>query len=221
VGASGKFSYRAYVVNGLNAAGFSSDGLRGGRQKGSRAKASDPAFVGRLDASPVPGALVGGSFYVGGSAQDQFAFGGRQLDVSTAIGEVHSQVQMRGVDFRGLYARAVLDDVAELNAARNLTGGSAIAEAMHGGYLQIGYNVLSQIRDQTALTPFYRFEKFNTQARPAPGFAANIAMDRKYNTLGLEFRPIQNVVIKTDYQWIRNAANTGLSQLNIALGYAF
>ncbi len=221
VGSAGKFSYRAYVVNGMNAAGFTSDGLRGGRQRGSRARVSDAAFVGRLDATPIPGALVGGSFYVGGSDQDQFTLGGRQLNVKTTVGELHAQIQMRGVDFRGLFARTVLDDAAALNAVRNLTGGNAIAEQMDGGYLQIGYNVLSQSRDEAALTPFYRFEKFNTQKRPAAGFAANAAMDRKYHTAGLQFQPIRNVVVKADYQWIRNAANTGLGQFNIALGYSF
>ncbi len=221
VGNAGKFSYRAYVINGMNAAGFSNDGLRGGRQRGSRARMSDPAFVGRLDATPVPGALVGGSFYFGGSDQDQFTLGGRPLDVKTTVGEVHAQIQMRGVDFRGLLARTGLDDVAELNAVRNLTGANAIAERMDGGYLQIGYNILSQSRYEAALTPFYRFEKFNTQKRPAAGFVANAAMDRKYNTAGLQFLPIQNVAVKADYQWIRNAAKTGLGQFNISLGYSF
>src|SRR3990170_1448985 len=44
------FSYRAYVVPGLNAAEFSAEeGIAGGRQQGSRADASDPAVTGRLE----------------------------------------------------------------------------------------------------------------------------------------------------------------------------
>jgi hypothetical protein len=221
VGGTGKLSYRAFIVNGMNAAGFTADGLRGGRQRGSRSRMSDAAFVGRLDATPVPGVLVGGSFYAGDSDQNQYVVGGRQLDVGTRIGEFHTQLQMRGFDLRGLVARAVLDDVAALNTARGLVGVNTIAERMDGGYVQMGYNVLSQFQEEASLTPFYRFEKFNTHKTPVAGAPANAAMDRKYHTFGFQFQPIQNVVVKTDYQWIRNVANTGLSQFNIALGYTF
>ena len=138
LGTAGKLSYRAYLVSGLNAAGFSADGLRGGRQRGSRARTTDPAFVGRVDFTPVSGAFVGGSVYTGGSAQNQFQVAGKTLEAQTTIGEVHGQVQVRGLDIRGLYARANLDEVAELNRARNLTGLSSIGEVMQGGYAQIG-----------------------------------------------------------------------------------
>jgi hypothetical protein len=51
-GVLGGFSYRTYVVNGLDASGFSAGGLRAGRQKGSKAKAEDFAWVGRLEGLP-------------------------------------------------------------------------------------------------------------------------------------------------------------------------
>jgi hypothetical protein len=37
----------------------------------------------------------------------------------------------------------------------------------------------------------------------------------------VELKPIPNVVLKTDYQWITNEAGTGRNQFNINLGYAF
>ena len=214
LGAAGKFTYRAYAINGLNAGGFSADGLRGGRQKGARARATDPAFVGRLDFAPIPGAFVGGSVYTGGSAQNQFQIDGRILEVQTTIGEIHGQLQMRGFDVRALFAQADLDDVAELNRARSLTGLSSVAEVMRGGYAQFGYNVLSQFREGMAVTPYYRFEKLNTQK-------ADPARDGRFHTFGVEFRPINNIVVKSDYQVLRNRANTGLNQFNIVLGYSF
>ncbi|MBI4456778.1 MAG: hypothetical protein HY644_12880 [Acidobacteria bacterium] len=221
LGSAGIFNYRAYIVNGLDAKGFSSDGLRGGRQKGSRAKASDLAFVGRLDIVPTPGLYFGGSIYAGGSGQDQFTVDGRDLNVKTTLGEFHGQIQWRGTDVRGLYARAVLDDVAELNKVRNLTGKASIGETMQGGYLQVGYNILSQFRETPGLTPYYRFETLNTQHEVPPGFSADGARDRTFHTLGFEFRPIYPIVIKTDYQWSRNKAKSGLNQFNLAIGYAF
>ena len=221
LGSAGKFNYRAYVVTGLNAAGFSSDGLRGGRQRGSRARSTDPAFVGRIDVAPVPGTFFGGSFYTGGSAQNQFEVDGRTLEVQTRIGEVHGQIQMRGFDIRGLFARADLSDVADLNRARTLTGLSSIGEVMQGGYVQFGYNVLSQFQENAAVTPYYRFEKLNTQEEVPSGFLSDPVRDGTFHTVGVEFRPIYNVVIKTDYQLLKNPLSTGLNQFNINLGYSF
>jgi hypothetical protein len=221
LGTAGRLSYRAYVVSGLNAAGFAADGLRGGRQRGSRARTADPAFVGRADVTVFPGAFVGGSIYTGGSAQNQFQIDGRTLEVETTIGEVHGQIQVRGLDLRGLIARANLDDVAELNRARNLTGLASIGRVMQGGYAQIGYNVLSQVREDMAVTPYYRFEKLNTQREVAAGFTSDPVRDGTFHSLGMEFRPINNIVVKADYQWLRNPVSTGLNQFNIALGYSF
>ena len=66
-----QLEYKAYVMNGFDATGFGADGLRGGRQKGSEALAEHLVFVGRLDWTPMPELLVGGSVYVGNSGQDQ------------------------------------------------------------------------------------------------------------------------------------------------------
>jgi hypothetical protein len=221
LGTAGKLSYRTYVVTGLNAAGFNSDGLRGGRQRGSRARTTDPAVVARLDLAPIPGVFLGGSVYTGGSAQNQFQIDGKTLNVDTTIGELHGQFQMRGFDVRGLYARASLDEVAELNRARNLVGIASVGQAMQGGYVQFGYNVLSQIREGIALTPYYRFEKVNTQDEVPQGFAADAVRDGVFHTSGVEFHPISNIVVKTDYQWIQNSLESGVNQFNISLGYTF
>ena len=53
--------YQAFVINGFNAEGFDSSGLRGGRQKGNRALAEHLAFVARLDWTPIQQLVVGGS----------------------------------------------------------------------------------------------------------------------------------------------------------------
>ena len=221
LGSIGMLNYRAYVINGLNASGFSSGGLRGGRQKGSKAKASDLAFVGRLDLAPRPGVFFGGSVYRGGSDQGQFSLNGRDLDVMTTIGEVHAQVQLRGFDVRALYARSTVQDVEGLNEVRSLIGNQSIGETLQGGYFQVGYNVLSQFHETLGLSPYYRFEQLDTQNKVPLGFSTDPARDGTFNTLGLEFKPIFNIVVKSDYQWNRNQAGTGRNQWNLALGYSF
>ena len=222
-GSVDRVAFRAYVINGLDGSGFSSSGIRGGRQKGSKAKASSMAFTGRLDVTPTPGVFVGASLYTGGSGQGEISLDDRELDVRTTIVDVHGQAQIRGFDLRGLYARASIGDAAELNQALGKAGSSGVAETMHGGYMQVGYNLLSQVADAggVGLTPYVRFERVDTQATMPAGFDRSLATDNTFTTVGVELKPISNVVIKADHAWVSNDAETGVNQFNVALGYAF
>lgn len=221
LGSAGPLTYRAYLVNGMAATGFSAGGLRGGRQKGSRARAADLALAGRLDVAIVPGVSAGVGLYAGGADQGDIILDGDVVAVKTTIAEVHGQVQMRGFDVRGLFARAALGNAASLNRALGLTGSRAIGETQAGGYLQIGYDVLSQRGGPIALTPYYRFEAVDTHASLPVGFPADPARDTTFHTLGVDLQPIRQIVVKADYQWGRTAAQTGRNQFNLALGYAF
>jgi hypothetical protein len=81
--------------------------------------------------------------------------------------------------------------------------------------------VLSQLNTSVSLTPYARFEQADTQHRVPAGFTRDLSRDGEFRTLGIELKPIPNVVIKTDYQWVTNAAGTGRNQFNLNLGYAF
>ncbi len=221
-GSVDRVAFRAYVLNGLDATGFSSRGIRGGRQKGSKTRASHMAFTGRVDVTPTPGVFLGASLYTGGSGQGQIEVDGRNVDVRTTIVDLHGQAQMRGLDLRGLYARADIDEAAELNQALGLTGGQGVAELMQGGYVQVGYDVLSQVSaGGVALTPYVRHERVDTQARMPAGFERSLSTDNTFTTVGLEVKPIPNVVVKVDHAWVSNDAGTGVNQFNVNLGYAF
>ena len=105
-GSFDRVAFRAYVVTGFNGSSFSSGGVRGGRQKGGQARASDMACTGRVDVTPTPGVFVGASLYTGGAGQGDVVVDGREVDVGTTIVDLHGQAQIRGLDLRGLYARA-------------------------------------------------------------------------------------------------------------------
>jgi hypothetical protein len=216
----GGFSYRSYVVNGLDGSDFSASGLRDGRQKGSKAKADDFAWVGRLDWIGTPGLLLGGSVYTGDSGQGMSSANGGSLGVRTTIWEGHLDYRHRGIELRGLYARADLDEVAELNEALGLTGQASIGELLEGYYLQAGYDLFGGRRGRS-LTPFVRWERLNTQAEVPDGYTANPATDQEIMTLGLAYQPIEQLIIKLDYQNVENKADTGVDQVNVGLGYIF
>ena len=213
----GTLSYRAYVTTALSSTGITATGIRGGRQMGSQAKADDLAFVGRLDWHPVEGAIVGGSVYTGNSGQDA-KFGGR-----VSLVEVHGDAKFRGVSLRALAARGTIDDVTAINAANNLRGNASVGEDFGGWYVEGGYDVAPLFikRGEMSLTPFVRYEAWDTQREVPAGFLRNPANDQNILTIGFNFKPIPQTVIKVDWQDVDNEANTGLDQWNIALGYIF
>lgn len=220
-GEAGSFSYRTYIVAGLDAAGFSAGGLRGGRQKGNESSAEDLAWVGRLDYNGVPGLLVGGSAYAGNSGQGLETSPGHKVGARTRILEGHLEWKWRGLELRALTARADLDDVAVLNRALGLSGRSSIGERLTGGYLQVGYDLLAGRGSQQALIPYGRWESYNTQDTVPAGFLADPVNDVEILTLGLAFRPIDQIVIKADHQSMDNQAGTGVDQFNVLLGWIF
>jgi len=122
--------YQAFVINGFNAEGFDSGGLRGGRQKGNRALAEHLALVARLDWTPIQQLLVGGSVYHGNSGQNQDVgvsgtFGSYSVeipDTPTTIWEVHAQYEDHGLHLRSLFTMAEIGDSADLTAALGPVG---------------------------------------------------------------------------------------------------
>jgi hypothetical protein len=221
VGRHGIFDYRAYLMTGLNAAGFSAEeGLREGRQEGAEAKIESPAFSGRVDVRPAQGILIGGSLYAGNSRIFTPELN-PDVESMTVIGEAHAEYTRSGLNLRALYARASVDSVTELNTALGLTGEESIGESLVGGYIQAGYDFLAGNQRGMGLTPYLRFEKLNTQNSVPTGFLKDPASDRTIWTFGLEYRPIFNVVVKADYQAFDNDADSAVDQFNILLGYSF
>ncbi len=218
-GSIGDVSYRTYVVNGLDAAGFTAGGLRGGRQKGSQAMANDMAWVGRLDWEPEPGIVVGASSYYGDSGQGQSLGGGPVGDTSTLIYEAHAEIRARGFHFRALGAMARLSDVAQLNTALGLAGAASVGNELEGYYGEFGFDVLTLLDEGSdqSLTPFVRYEDYNTQASVPTGFVAAAGTDDEIVTFGINYKPISQIVFKLDFA----DADLGLDQWNALVGYVF
>jgi hypothetical protein len=233
--------YNLYVINGMNAKGFSPDGLRDGRQDGNRALAENLAVVGRLDWYPLYEWNLGTSLYYGNSGQNQDfdvtpeglpAFDVGLPDVGTLIWEVHTQYTWKNLFLRGLFTLAHLEDAGELSRALGpedeggigmLGSGEGIGGMMLGAYAEIAYDVLPLFFEgtQRSLEPFFRYEWYDTQRRMPAGFAKDLNKKRQIFTVGVDYKPIPNVVIKFDYR-NRSAAQGELpDEFNMGIGYAF
>ena len=217
----GAWSYRSYLVNGMNAGGFTAAGLRSGRQGGIEAKAEDVAWVSKLEGTPIEGVRVGGAAYLGKSGQD-LRFAGRDLDVSTRIYELHGEWRWRGLQARALAARASRGDVARRNGALGRSGAASVGEEMRGHYAELGYDVWSHRGGgRTQLIPFVRWEQVDTQHEVPAGFRRNLANDQEILTYGLSWLPQRQLVFKLDFQDFDNEAGSGTDQLNLGVGYVF
>ena len=225
-------TYTTYVVNGMNAANFTADGIRSGRQKGAQAKAEDLAFVGRLDYAPsvLPGLSFGGSAYLGNSGQNQ-DFVNQQVDVFTQLYEGHAQWKYRGLEFRALGSWGHIDD-AEILSAENKrladkatvpTNPQTIGSENYGWYTEVGYDVLPLLMPNTTqyLAPFFRYEQMDTIAQAPIGFSDDESKDRKIYQFGLQYKPIPNVVIKADYRNFNAKKGSLPDDFNLGFGFIF
>jgi hypothetical protein len=222
-GSAGIFNWRAYVVNGLTAERYEAEGgIAEGSQEGSLAKARNFAFTGRLDATPLPGLLAGASIFTGDSGQGLRDANGARFGALTTVWDLHAEYRWRGLTLRGLYAGVSISDAEKIDEAVGLEGEDSIGSRLHGWYLEGGFDVLSlTARSRMSLSPYLRYERFDTQASVPDGFERNPENSVNVLTLGVAWKPIEQIVVKTDWQRIRNAASTGTSQWNLGLGWLF
>jgi len=200
------WSYKLYAVNGLDGDGFSASGLRGGRQKGSKAQADDIALVASADVIPTEGLTVGGSLYSGDSGQRT----GEAL--GTTIAELHAEWQGGPLRVRALVAQASIGDTAAHNAAT----GAQVSDELEGHYIELGYDLFSGAGHGQALTPFVRFEHIDTQA----GFTdaeAEPGEEDDIFTYGIAYEPRENIVLKLDFE----DRDEGSDALTFLVGWAF
>jgi hypothetical protein len=217
---SAGLSYRVYLVNGLLASGFSAqEGIRGGRQEGKDASFANPSLTGRLEWAR-PGLKLGGSFWYGGSANQDPALGTGAFDNAVALIEADARYDVGAFMFRGVVANISIADAERIDAAF----GSQIGSRIAGGYVEGAYNVLSALAPASAqrLNAFVRYEHYDTQADVPTGLTEDESLARRITTLGLSYKPLYNVVFKGDYQLLRNKASVGEGELlSLGVGYQF
>ncbi len=214
--------WRAYLVEGVDAAHFSaSSTVRGGRQSGSQARFTHPAFAGRFDFKGLEGLTLGIAGY-SGDAWQRSQPGGPALSVRTSLFDFHADYRWRALQLRCLRVAGNIDQAGELSDALGLTGSERIGERFAGGYLEGLYDVMSILRpgSEWSLAPYARYELYDTQ-ESVPGGSEDPANEREIMTFGVQVKPHPSVVLKADRELRGNQANTETSRWNVALGWLF
>lgn len=217
---SSGLNYRVYLVNGLKASGFQAGtGIRGGRQEGKEASFANPSVTGRLEWAR-PGLRIGGSFWYGGSANQDPALATGSFSNAVALVAADARYDIGPLMFRGVLANISIADADAINTAYGSQVGSRIA----GGYVEGAYNVLSTLAPASTqqLNAFLRYENYNTQAGVPAGVTVDESLARRVTTFGLSYKPLYNVVFKGDYQLLRNKAGVGEGDIaSLGVGYHF
>jgi hypothetical protein len=232
--------YRTYGLTSFDAKGFRAEGLRLGKQGGSRELAEDWSWVLRFDYAAPFGTTFGSSLYLGDAGQGQ-AFGNDTegyvaADVFTQIYEAHVEVVQAGVEFRALGAVALIDDAGILNSDSEILGydpsqppatgetrpAGGVSETLWGAYAEVAYDVLPHVLPETSqyLAPWFRYSTYDTQAS-VPRVDANRNLDREALEFGFSYKPIPQIVFKVDYRIHYAASGSVPDELRIGGGYVF
>lgn len=217
--------YNVGVSTSLDASKYSnaSSGIRSLRSEGFQAAANDLALYAGLNYRQ-PGWLIGGGVFTGNTAQNGLgstsstALQGK--DARVTLWDIHGKYSFDNFDLQALYARGTLGDTSAINEAAGIVAGAdnnAAPKSFWGGYGQVAYHVWK--KGEMRLTPFVRYERYNTQASVDPGFTKDLNNNERVITTGANFNLSRDVVIKAD--WQNYQQDNRKDRFNLGVGYMF
>ncbi|MCU6434386.1 OprO/OprP family phosphate-selective porin [Undibacterium sp. Jales W-56] len=199
----------------------SSDGsdspLRSIHQEGQLAKSRDLSLHAALNWRGIPGLLVGGSVFTGKAGHGTTNFAGN--DARVTLWDVHTRFTPGRWDLSALYSRGTISNTEALNLTF-VGQPTPVPSSFFGWYTQAAYQLWKS--NDYSLTPFLRYEQFNTANSYAPipqGLGVAAAGTEKVTTLGTSFKIGEGVVLKADYQKFKLDNNR--DRLNLGVGYSF
>ncbi len=222
------FDYELYVLSmpravGGDDGGFTgSSGLRNGRGHVGSQLARDFGVYGRLQYKGLPGLRAGTSFVFGNTGQGNATVDGGTL----AMIEGDAKYIFQGIELEAMVAFNSLSDAGNINTARvaaDATFTNFVGSQMLGWYFEGAYHIFHHVLPSAKhdVVVFGRYENIDTQRSMPTGFAKNNANDRQLVTAGISYLPIPQVALKADYTWNWNAANAGVDQFNLGLGFYY
>ncbi|MEQ1600532.1 MAG: hypothetical protein ABL885_02060 [Methylophilaceae bacterium] len=229
VGAYGEvipgLNYQLNITSSLDAGKLKKDdfskGFRDARRSVSEAPAENVAVSGALNYTGIPGLLLGTAFFTGATGQDGASQTGLTgVDARLTLWDVHARYNKDKFDIRALYARGHLDDAAKINTALGNGAGKGVATSFYGWYVEGAYHVWKN--GEHDLAPFIRFEKWDLQDEVPTGSIKNLAWRNNVWTIGANYWPHPQIVLKADYQLYDQPDGTkGDKRFNLGLGYMF
>lgn len=231
--------YQLYTVGGLNGYDtkgvFSgSSGLREGRQKGSKAYASSPAFTGKVEFYGIRNLNFGLSGYFGKSQsrlyskirKDDEALMARADSSVVGISMIGADARYRhsGLELRGQVYYTSISNTEQYNHFTGTgTSDNDLGKSMLGYYAEAGYNVFRSCNAfEQELIPFVRYEYYDMHNSVDTETGRNLNYRNTVITTGLTLKLSQKAVVKGDIQFSRPASSEEYNKVfNAGIGVMF
>eukprot|EP01047_Picozoa_sp_COSAG01_P012237 COSAG01_NODE_547_length_15635_cov_102.896498_5_plen_378_part_00 len=190
------FAYDAYLINGLNVhADYGTSikdgkGVRSARPIFKADNNENKAFIGRFMASPSQGLALGTSYYTG-----------KYDDLDK------KNLSIIGLD--AMYKKGPFESIAEWGQVSIDKSDAVTVDKMSGYYLELRYHLpimsglLKQNFDHPVVTLFARQSEVDTDTSNKTKY------DRRQLTLGFNYRPVDTVVYKFEYEINSEAVDNG------------
>jgi len=184
--------------------------IRKGRWGSTKQAAMDKvAVTGRLDYTGVEGLNVGVSAYYGNGSNDHT---GNVNGTSLFIYDLHAIYRYEAMTLKGLFTQAMLNDAEKI--------GPDAVEKAEGYYLTAEYDIMSHINGKYSLPIFVQYENYNPVKETVSGIGE--LNDIENITVGLNFYPHEQVVLKADYQIKdKNDGSDEEKTLSFGIGFIF
>lgn len=201
------WSYQLFLVNGLDANGFSSaywvrDGKQGIFED---VKMTDPAFAYRIENTSIRGLRLSTSGYIGNStgntAKPQNM---KHLDGRVSIFSGDFEYRSRRLAARGNIIYGDLSDSYQISAINKTVSSNIqyqrtpVAQNALAYGAELGYDIFLK-QPGSRVTPFVRYEYYNSMENTVEGQLADKRFQRDIMTCGLNYYINPSVALKADY----------------------
>ncbi|HWF43889.1 MAG TPA: hypothetical protein VG537_04530, partial [Candidatus Kapabacteria bacterium] len=226
---SESIEYQLYITEGLKASDITMDGTDGAKQEGSAGEAasdaiagsdaSHPAISGKIEYLPFAGLRLGASAYMQPNA---FKTPNTPTDVpgSLLVGAIDARYEHGPLHIRGEAG------IVNSGDASNYID---VPYKIAGGYIEAAYNVMPFFTSAPSeLLPFARYESFSftgpsvIAGDTATGlFSIRPTVNHMTITAGLAFKPLDGVILKSDYRITKVEGSPIYRQFSVGGGFAF
>jgi len=225
------FTYNAGIMQALNFDNSNSGKqkqIRSARLGSGKSAYNNLAGVARFDYVGTPGLMLGASGYYGSATQGSIS------GASALMYDLHVTYENSGFKIKALYTATDIDSAEKIAADGNyVTTGNSL-ESANGYYVNAEYDVLSMVNSEYKLPVFVQYDYINPTDKVVDGTGASVSASTSSDianaevattTVGLNFFPHDQVVIKADYAMAKyeNSSATKKDQdiLSVSLGFIF
>jgi hypothetical protein len=200
------------------------------------------ALVGRLDYRGVNGLLLGGSIYYGDATQGSIS------GANALIYDLHATYEIAGFKAKALYSAVHIEDADKIAAGQSdplsvnydpLNQNGLSMQDANGYYLNLEYDVLAQAGTSYRLPLFVQYDAIDPTQNvvdkngdavagydyidDTTGLVKTASTNTKETTttVGLNFFPHEQVVLKMDYAMTNVDAGKDYNTFSMGLGFIF